>query len=74
MLNHRPIRRILLVEILLVEDLGPFAQVLAYFLLLFLGQEGGWSRTPGELLEAVNVLFTEGSAFEVVEVVTIFSL
>ena len=42
--------------------------------MLFLCEEGGWARAPGELLEAVDVLFAEGGALEVVEVVSVLSL
>ena len=62
------------VRVLLVEDLGVLAQVLADCLLLVLGEEGCWAWAPQPLLELLDWLLAELLALEVVEVVTVLLL
>jgi hypothetical protein len=66
MLDNGAIGQVLLVEVLLIEDLGPLTEILANFLLLFLGEECRRTWPPGELLETLDMFFSEKSALEVV--------
>lgn len=62
------------VSVLNIEDLAVFTEVLANLLLLFFGEECGWTRTPEPLLEFFDRLFAKLLALEVVQVITILHL
>lgn len=65
---------VLLRQIRLLERAAVLAQVFAHGFLLVFAQEGGGAGAPQELLEAVDVLFVEELAAEVVEVEACFHL
>jgi len=74
LLDNSAVGGVLAGNILLLELLAPFAEVLADSLLFLLGQEtlGAWA--PGELLELVDGVLAEELTAEIVQVVTVFHL